>query len=76
MATITPTITDIVTKTGASASASSTMRAAAQGGILEGGNPSQYNASNPIILFIIQAGIILIFCRLLHYPPPSSANHA
>ncbi|KAK0258409.1 hypothetical protein B0A54_05962 [Friedmanniomyces endolithicus] len=68
MATITPTITDLVTKTGASASASSTMRAAAQGGILDGGNPSQYNASNPIILFIIQAGIILIFCRLLHYP--------
>ncbi|TKA50447.1 hypothetical protein B0A55_13501, partial [Friedmanniomyces simplex] len=44
------------------------MRAASQGGILEGGNPSQYSASNPIILFIIQAGIILIFCRLLHYP--------
>ncbi|KAK1814388.1 hypothetical protein LTR12_011208 [Friedmanniomyces endolithicus] len=68
MVTITPRITDIVMKTAASASASSTMRAAAQGGILDGGNPSQYNASNPIILFIIQAGIILIFCRLLHYP--------
>ncbi|TKA31840.1 hypothetical protein B0A54_16580 [Friedmanniomyces endolithicus] len=48
MATITQTVTNVVTKTG--------------------GNPSQYNASNPIILFIIQAGIILIFCRLLHYP--------
>jgi hypothetical protein len=29
-------------------------RAAPQGGVLEGLNPSQYSASNPIILFIIQ----------------------
>ncbi|KAK0366579.1 hypothetical protein LTR91_003303 [Friedmanniomyces endolithicus] len=68
MTTTTQAIADMVTRTVVSASAPSTMRATAQGGILEGGNPSQYNASNPIILFIIQAGIILIFCRLLHYP--------
>jgi len=27
-----------------------------------------YQASSPITLFIIQAGIIIIFCRLLYYP--------
>ncbi|KAL9128316.1 MAG: hypothetical protein Q9217_002994 [Psora testacea] len=43
-------------------------RAAAQGGILEGANPSNYDPKNPVILFIIQAGIIIIFCRLLHFP--------
>ncbi|CAO1606460.1 hypothetical protein XANCAGTX0491_009958 [Xanthoria calcicola] len=44
------------------------VRVAHQGGILEGANPSHYDSKNPIILFIIQAGIIIIFCRLLHYP--------
>lgn len=43
-------------------------RAVHQGGILEGANPTKYDPKNPIILFIIQAGIIVIFCRLLHYP--------
>ncbi|KAK4547114.1 hypothetical protein LTR36_001335 [Oleoguttula mirabilis] len=68
MATITTTVTSVLTKTVASASASSTVRAVPQGGILEGGNPSVYDKKNPIIIFIIQAGIILIFCRLLHWP--------
>ncbi|KAL9594415.1 MAG: hypothetical protein Q9179_005401 [Wetmoreana sp. 5 TL-2023] len=44
------------------------VRAAHQGGILEGANPSKYDSRNPIIIFIIQAGIILVFCRLLNYP--------
>ncbi|KAI1472241.1 Sodium/hydrogen exchanger family-domain-containing protein [Daldinia caldariorum] len=39
-----------------------------QGGILEGVLPNTYITSNPIQLFIIQAGIIIILCRLLHYP--------
>jgi Kef-type K+ transport system membrane component KefB len=43
-------------------------RAAPQGGILEHSNPSVYDPKNPIIIFIIQAGVILVFCRLLHYP--------
>ncbi|KAL8996532.1 MAG: hypothetical protein Q9169_003969 [Polycauliona sp. 2 TL-2023] len=43
-------------------------RAAHQGGILEGANPAHYDSKNPIIVFIIQAGIIIIFCRLLQYP--------
>ncbi|KAI0408423.1 K+ homeostasis protein Kha1 [Xylaria palmicola] len=40
----------------------------AQGGILEGVLPNVFSTSNPINLFIIQAGIIIILCRLLHYP--------
>ncbi|KAL8756757.1 MAG: hypothetical protein Q9199_002714 [Rusavskia elegans] len=43
-------------------------RAAHQGGILEGANPAHYDSKNPIIVFIIQAGIIIVFCRLLQYP--------
>ncbi|KAL9021888.1 MAG: hypothetical protein Q9185_000902 [Variospora sp. 1 TL-2023] len=46
----------------------SSVRAPHQGGILEGANPSVYDSKNPITIFIIQAGIIIIFCRLLHYP--------
>ncbi|KAF2229103.1 K(+)/H(+) antiporter 1 [Viridothelium virens] len=64
--TVTHSFTKTVSVT--SSTASSTSRAKAQGGILEGGNPSVYDPTNPIIIFIIQAGIILIFCRLLHYP--------
>ncbi|KAI7195855.1 hypothetical protein KC363_g1259 [Hortaea werneckii] len=68
MATITVTATSVVTTTLASASATSTLKAPSQGGILDGENPTKYDSKNPIILFIIQAGIILIFCRLLHWP--------
>ncbi|KAI9851952.1 MAG: K(+)/H(+) antiporter [Thelocarpon superellum] len=51
----------------ASAAATST-KVPAQGGILEGANPSVFDPKNPIIVFIIQAGIIIVFCRLLHFP--------
>ena len=63
------------------------VRAANQGGILQGSNPSAYDPKNPIFVFIIQvslsplptdtpsadpssfqAGIIIIFTRLLHLP--------
>ncbi|KAI5241199.1 hypothetical protein E4T43_05623 [Aureobasidium subglaciale] len=67
--TITAFVTDTVTKTvSMSATASSTARAKAQGGILEGENPTHYNPKDPIIIFIIQAGVIILFCRLLHWP--------
>ncbi|QDS69173.1 hypothetical protein FKW77_010566 [Venturia effusa] len=66
---IATTVQQTVTETvAASATPTSTSRAASQGGILEGGNPTHYNTKDPIILFIIQAGIIIIFCRLLHWP--------
>jgi hypothetical protein len=37
-------------------------------GILQHGNPAVWDQSNPITLFIIQAGIIIVICRLLHWP--------
>jgi Kef-type K+ transport system membrane component KefB len=67
-ATVTEFVTNTVTRTVASSSATATLRATPQGGILEGGNPSHYDTKNPITLFIIQAGIIIMFCRLLHWP--------
>ncbi|KAI9786527.1 MAG: K(+)/H(+) antiporter [Peltula sp. TS41687] len=56
------------TASSAVVSPTSTSRATPQGGILEGGNPSHYDPKNPIVVFIIQVAIIVIFCRLLHYP--------
>ncbi|KAM0717690.1 hypothetical protein Q7P37_007542 [Cladosporium fusiforme] len=56
------------TSASSAANPSSTFRARPQGGILEGEDPSDYDPKNPIILFIIQASIIVIFCRLLHWP--------
>ncbi|PGH10130.1 hypothetical protein AJ80_07581 [Polytolypa hystricis UAMH7299] len=52
----------------ASAAPSDVIRATPQGGIFDGLNPTAYDPKTPITLFIIQAGIIIIFCRLLHYP--------
>ncbi|PKY07094.1 hypothetical protein P168DRAFT_231317 [Aspergillus campestris IBT 28561] len=49
-------------------SSSDSRAVAPQGGILEGGNPSEYDPKNPIVIFIIQASIIIVFCRLLHWP--------
>ncbi|KAK8877544.1 K(+)/H(+) antiporter 1 [Apiospora arundinis] len=43
-------------------------RATPQGGVLEGSNPSHYNPTDPLTIFIIQAGLILILCHLLHWP--------
>jgi hypothetical protein len=56
----TTTVSEVVTRiiTTSSGMASSTLRAAPQGGILEGGNPSQYDPKNPIILFIIQVSTV------------------
>ncbi|KAK8237796.1 Sodium/hydrogen exchanger family-domain-containing protein [Phyllosticta capitalensis] len=56
------------TTSAANATATGGNRAAPQGGILEGGNPTHYNKKDPIIIFIIQAGIIILFCRALHWP--------
>ncbi|PSK34089.1 hypothetical protein B9Z65_8415 [Elsinoe australis] len=66
----TVTLLQTVTRnaTSAAASATSTNRAPSQGGVIEGLNPSHYNPKDPIIIFIIQASIILILCRLLQWP--------
>lgn len=63
---VTHTVT--TTATAAAATTSSSSRVSPQGGILEGGNPTIYDPKNPIIVFVIQAGIIIVVCRLLHYP--------
>ncbi|KAH9907350.1 K+ homeostasis protein Kha1 [Xylariomycetidae sp. FL2044] len=67
MTTATETLLSTITATVSSASATST-GPAPQGGVLEGVKPNAYSSTSPIQLFIIQAGIIIIFCRVLHYP--------
>ncbi|PVH86076.1 hypothetical protein DL98DRAFT_545837 [Cadophora sp. DSE1049] len=59
-----------LTSTAASAASASPTgnRVVPQGGVIEGLNPTTYDPKNPIVLFIIQAGIIIIFCRILHFP--------
>ncbi|KAJ5390985.1 K(+)/H(+) antiporter 1 [Penicillium cataractarum] len=54
--------------TTAAAAATSAVKVTPQGGILEGGNPTHYDSKNPIVMFIIQAGIIIVLCRLIHWP--------
>lgn len=77
MATTTETVTQtllstvvstVSATTSTAAAATATNRATPQAGVFDGANPIVYNASNPIILFIVQAAIIIIFCRLLAYP--------
>lgn len=36
--------------------------------VLLGGVPTNYDKTNPIVIFIVQAAIVIIFCRLLHFP--------
>ncbi|KAI1175928.1 K+/H+ antiporter 1 [Nemania sp. FL0916] len=68
MATITTTVVSTVTAPAAAAKTTAAASAPPQGGILEHVLPNVFSASNPLNLFIIQAGIIIILCRLLHYP--------
>jgi len=74
MATTTATVvlTSILTTTftapAAAATANATAKVAAQGGIFEGLNPSVYNPTNPLMLFIIQASIVIALTRLLYWP--------
>ncbi|OTB02181.1 hypothetical protein M426DRAFT_322889 [Hypoxylon sp. CI-4A] len=67
ISTATATLLSTVTVT-TSAPSATTTGPAPQGGILEGVLPNTFISSNPIQLFIIQAGIIIILCRILHYP--------
>jgi Kef-type K+ transport system membrane component KefB len=64
-ATVTSRITTTVFTSG---TPTSTVRVAPQGGILEGGNPTIYDPKNPIILFIIQASLVIVLTRILHFP--------
>ncbi|KAK3949222.1 Sodium/hydrogen exchanger family-domain-containing protein [Pseudoneurospora amorphoporcata] len=59
---------EAATTTTNSSSNATTPTVNGQAGVLEGANPTKYSASAPITLFIIQAGIVIIFCQLLAYP--------
>lgn len=39
-----------------------------QAGIFEGIMPNAFSPTQPITLFIVQSVIIIVFCRLLHFP--------
>ncbi|KAJ4336152.1 hypothetical protein N0V87_005588 [Didymella glomerata] len=60
--------TIVASASSAVASATARPQAPPQAGVLEGVNPVHFDAKNPIILFIVQASIIIIFCRLLGWP--------
>jgi hypothetical protein len=62
-ATITDYVTRTVTHTASAVSPTGTVRAAPQGGILEGGNPTVYDPKNPIIIFIIQVSSLEFYPR-------------
>ena len=54
--------------TAAPANTSGSLRAPPQAGLFEGLNPSKYNANDPVVLFIIQAALVIALCRLLYWP--------
>ncbi|KAM7183869.1 k+ homeostasis protein kha1 [Rhypophila sp. PSN 637] len=71
MATTTVVLTSILTTTltaPAATATANTTKVASQGGIFEGLNPVIYQATNPLMLFIIQASIVIALTRLLHWP--------
>lgn len=66
----TATVTEFITRTVNATTATSTSanRATPQGGVFEHVNPTVYDPKNPIILFIIQAAIVIILTRIIHFP--------
>ncbi|RMZ75430.1 hypothetical protein DV737_g5286, partial [Chaetothyriales sp. CBS 132003] len=74
--TATPTVTQLVTQlvtvthnvTVSAATTTSTLRATPQGGIFEGLNPTVYDTKNPLVLFVIQAVLVIFLTRLIHFP--------
>ncbi|VBB80641.1 Putative K+/H+ antiporter [Podospora comata] len=57
------------TTTATAATATPTVvRAPAQAGVFEGLNPSIYNPADPLVLFIIQATIVIALTRALYWP--------
>ncbi|EWC45554.1 hypothetical protein DRE_05412 [Drechslerella stenobrocha 248] len=43
-------------------------KVAEQTGIIGGANPSVYHPSDPIVVFIVQVVLIVVICRLVHWP--------
>ena len=67
-ASLSQTLSQTLTTTMATATPTGGGRAPSQGGVIEGANPSHYNPKDPITMFIIQAGLIIVVCHLLHWP--------
>ena len=63
-------VTVVVTASAQTASSTPTptTKVPSQAGIFEGLNPTVYNAGDPIVLFIIQATIVIALTRLLYWP--------
>ncbi|GKT71713.1 sodium hydrogen exchanger family protein [Colletotrichum tofieldiae] len=68
MSSVTSLLSATATSSAAPTSSTGGNRAPSQGGVIEGANPSHYNPKDPITMFIIQAGLIIIVCHLLHWP--------
>jgi hypothetical protein len=62
------TITVMTTVTTAVSATATVARAPAQAGVFEGLNPTIYNPADPVILFIIQASLVIALTRLLYRP--------
>ncbi|EPS44644.1 hypothetical protein H072_1381 [Dactylellina haptotyla CBS 200.50] len=60
-------ISSIIAATSTGAAPSST-KVPEQAGIISGHNPSEYNKNDPIVVFIVQVFLIVVICRLLHWP--------
>jgi len=56
------------TTTAAAAATATAARAPSQAGIFEGLNPTVPNPADPLVLFIIQATIVIALTRLLYWP--------
>ena len=56
------------TTTAAAAPAATAAKVSSQAGLFEGLNPVLVNPSDPLVLFIIQASIVIALTRLLYWP--------
>lgn len=54
--------------TTAAAAAATAAKVQSQAGVFEGLNPIAYNAADPLVLFIIQAAVVIALTRLLYWP--------
>lgn len=66
MATTTASLATLTSS--AAAAATTAAKPPSQGGIFEGLNPTVFNPSDPLVLFTIQATIVIALTRLLYWP--------
>ena len=66
--TITATVAAVTTTMTAALTTAATAAPGSQAGLFEGLNPAVYNPADPIVLFIIQATIVIAITRILYWP--------